>query len=185
MNKKAVAISEAAGCFTIYAAAVYLHFAYPLCGGAALGILFGAVNESVWEHAKIFSAAYIGWSLLQLSWLKVRFRQYAAAKCIGLYTLMGLIIGCHYGYVVLSGEHLLCADIGLSVAAVVLVQVLTYFFETGENQLADYFAPAMMLLMLYYLMFFSFTIFPPKTELFRDPTSGGFGIIEKIVEREG
>lgn len=185
MNKKAVAISEAVGCAVIYAVAVYLHFAYPLSGGAALGILFGAVNESVWEHVKIFSAAYIGWSLLQLSWLKVRFRQYAVVKCIGLYTLMGLIIGGHYGYTAFTGEHLLWADIGLSVAAVVLVQALTYFLETGENQLADYFAPAMMLLMLYYLMFFSFTIFPPKAELFRDPMSGGFGIIEKIVEREG
>ena len=184
MKNKAVAVSEAVGFVIIYAAAVYLHFAYPLSGGAALGILFGAVNESVWEHVKILSAAYIGWSLLQLSWLRVRFRQYAAAKCIGLYTLMGLIIGGHYGYTALTGEVLFRADIGLSVAAVALVQVMTYFLETRENQLADYFAPAMMLLMLYYLMFFSFTIFPPKAELFRDPTSGGYGIIEKIVESE-
>ena len=42
-----------------------------------------------------------------------------------------------------------------------------------------------MLLTLYYLMFFSFTIFPPKTELFRDPVGGGFGIVEKIAEKEG
>ncbi|MBR1535303.1 MAG: hypothetical protein IJ639_13130, partial [Ruminococcus sp.] len=92
MKNKTLAISEAVGCVVIYAAAVYLHFAYPLSGGSALSILFGAVNESVWEHAKIFSAAYIGWSILQLCWVKVRFSQYLVAKCIGLYLLMGLII---------------------------------------------------------------------------------------------
>jgi hypothetical protein len=33
-----------------------------------------------------------------------------------------------------------------------------------------------MLLMLYYVMFFSFTVFPPRSWLFRDPLTGGFGV---------
>lgn len=176
VNKKRIAISEAVGCAVIYLAAVYLHFAYPLSGGSALGILFGAVNESVWEHAKIFSAAYIGWSLLQLSWLRVRFRQYVTAKCIGLYVLMGLIIGGFYAYTAVTGKNIPCVDILSSAVSVVLVQAMTFFLETGDNRLSEYFAPAVMLLMLYYLMFFSFTIFPPKIGLFRDPVSGGYGI---------
>ena len=176
MNKRSVAVSEAVGIVVIYGAAVFLHFVYPLSGGSALSILFGAVNESVWEHTKIFSAAYIGWSLLQLCWLKVRFRQYVAAKCIGLYTLMGLIIGVYYAYTAFTGHYVVWADVLSSLLSVILVQALTFFLETGDNRLQDYFAPALMLVMLYYLMFFSFTIFPPKAELFRDPIGGGFGI---------
>ena len=79
----------------------------------------------------------------------------------------------------------LWADIAASLIAVLTAQALTYRLETAENRLKDYFYPALMLLTLYYLMFFSFTIFPPKTELFRDPVSGGFGIVEKIAEKEG
>ena len=93
MDKRAVALSEAAGCVLIYSAAVLLHFVYPLSKGAALSIVFGSVNESVWEHTKIFAAPYIGWALLQLCWLKVHFRQYVVAKVIGLYVMAGMIIG--------------------------------------------------------------------------------------------
>lgn len=184
MNKKAIAVSESVGCVVIYAAAVGLHFVYPLFGGA-LSILFGAVNESVWEHAKIFSAAYVGWSILQLSWLRVRFRQYLVAKCIGLYALMGLIIGVFYAYTAVTGENIPCVDIFSSAVSVIAVQALTYFLETADNRLGEYFSPAIMLILLYYLMFFSFTIFPPKVGLFRDPVSGGYGIIEIIVGKEG
>lgn len=185
MDKKSVAVSEAVGCAVIYCASVMLHFVYPLSGGAALSIVFGAVNESVWEHSKIFSAAYIGWSLLQLCWLKVRFRQYVAAKCIGLYTLVGLIILPYYAYTAFTGHSILWADILSSLLAVILTQLLTYRLETADNRLAEWFVPALMLLMLYYLMFFSFTIFPPKAELFRDPVSGGYGLIERFAEKEG
>lgn len=176
MNKRAAAVSEAAGGVFIYCVAVFLHFVYPLSGGAALSILYGAVNESVWEHTKIFSAAYIAWSLLQLCWLRVRFRQYVAAKCVGLYTLMGLIIGVYYAYTAFTGVNIVWVDILSSLLSVFLVQALTYRLETGDNRLADGFIPALMLIMLYYLMFFSFTIFPPKAALFRDPVTGGFGI---------
>ena len=184
MDKKTVAVSEAAGCAAIYCTAVYLHFAYPLSGGAALSILFGAVNESVWEHSKIFCGAYLGWSLLQLCWLKVPFRQYVVSKCVGLYTLLLLIIGVYYAYIAVLGQNIFWVDILSSLLSVILVQALTYRLETGENRLSDYFAPSLMLLMLYYLMFFSFTIFPPRAALFRDPVSGGFGIIGQIAEKE-
>jgi len=167
MDKKALALSEAAGCAAIAAAACCLHAVYPRYGGA-LGILFGAVNESVWEHAKIFSAAYIGWSLLQYGWVKLPFRRYAVAKCLGLYLLMGLVIG--------IAAFFAEACLPLSAAAVIAVQALTYALERSDNRLGDYFAPAVMLLLLYYLMFFSFTIFPPRLGMFHDPRQGGYGV---------
>ncbi len=173
--KQRAAWSEAVGAVVIYAAAVFLHFIYPLSGYSALGLIFGAVNESVWEHMKIFSAAYIGWSMLQLSWLRLPFRRYAVAKCIGLYLLMGLMAGFFYAYTAVAGRNIPLIDILSSLLFVIIVQLVTYLLETRENRLQDFFAPAVMLLLLYYLMFFSFSIFPPKLELFRDPVSGGYG----------
>ncbi len=183
MNNRAYAISEAVGCAVIYAAAVFLHFVFRWFGPGALTILFGAVNESVWEHVKIFSAAYAGWALLQLMWVRVEFRRYVVAKCAGLYALMGGIILFHYGCIALLGKAVVWLDILGSAVLVILAQLLSCRLTLSPLPLREYFMPAVCLLSLYYLMFFSFTIFPPKTELFRDPLSGGYGFIENSVDR--
>lgn len=184
MNRKTYAISEAVGCAVIYLTAVFLHFAYTVSGGSALGILFGAVNESVWEHVKIFSAAYAGYAILQLLWIRVPFRQYTVGKCIGLYVLMGAIIGFYYAYTALFGEAGPAVYPVASLIIVILIQLLTYRLTVSERDLSEYFAPAVMLIMLYYIMFFSFTIFPPRLELFRDPTSGTWGVVRNLVDTE-
>ena len=182
MRNKQLAISEAAGCAAIYGAAVILHFVFQWFGPGALTLLFGAVNESVWEHVKIFSAAYAGYALLELLWIKVPFRQYVAAKCAGLYFLMGAIIALHYTVVFLAGSHITAIDIIGSAVIVILAQALSYRLTVGDAPLRDWFVPALFLLALYYLMFFSFTVYPPRTDLFRDPMSGGFGYLERNVE---
>lgn len=179
MNKKSYALSEAAGCVAIYLAAVFLHFIYPLSGGSPLAFLFGAVNESVWEHVKIFSAAYTGYALLQLLWIHVPFRRYVVAKCAGLYLLMGGIILSHYTFIAIAGDSLFRFDILSSVVLVILAQLVSYRLTTGHGHIGEFFIPALWLLLLYYLMFFSFTIFPPKTALFRDPLTGGYANVSK------
>lgn len=175
MKNKCFVISEAAGCAVIFPAAVFLHFIIQWFGPGALTILFGAVNESVWEHVKIFSASYIAYALLELLWIRVGFRRYVVAKCVGLYALMGGLIAFHYGYRTFTGRAYVWADIAGSAVIVILAQVISCGLTLSRLDLREYFAPAVCLLMLYYLMFFSFTIYPPKAELFRDPLSGGFG----------
>ena len=183
MKSKCFAISEAVGCIVLFAAAAALHFVFGRFGPGALTILFGAVNESVWEHVKIFSGAYIGYALLELLWLPVEFRRYVVAKCAALYALMGGIILFHCGYTAIAGRAVTWVDIAGAAVIVALAQLLSYRLFISRLPLRDYFAPAVCLLMLFYLMFFSFTIYPPKTELFRDPLSGGFGYMGNTVEK--
>nr|WP_316624348.1 DUF6512 family protein [uncultured Ruminococcus sp.] len=177
MNKRTLAVSEAVGCVVIYAAAVFLHFFYRLSGGSPLSILYGAVNESVWEHTKIFSAGYLGYALLQLCWIKVPFKRYVVAKCAGLYFLMLAMIGFFYLYTAVTGRSIPIVDVTSSAVFAVLAQAISCRLITGDLKIEDYFAPALMLLLLYYLMFFSFTVFPPRLGLFRDPISSGYGLI--------
>ena len=176
MKNKENIVSEACGWAVICLAAVYLRFAYELSGGSALGILFGAVNESVWEHAKIYSIAYTGWALLQLLWLRTPFRPYVVAKCAGLYLLMGGTAAITYIYTALSGSHGLWAESLMLFAIAAAAQAVSLKLSIYWKKAEEYFAPALMLLMLYYVMFFSFTVFPPRLGLFRDPLTGGFGV---------
>lgn len=176
MKNKQNVVSEACGWALICLAAVYLRFAYDLSGGSALGILFGAVNESVWEHVKIYSIAYMGWGVLQLLWLKTPFRPYVAAKCAGLYLLMGGTAAFSYINTALIGSQNLWTGSLTAFTVVAAAQAVSLKLSTDWKRAAEYFAPALMLLMLYYVMFFSFTVFPPRLGLFRDPLTGGFGV---------
>lgn len=176
MNRKKFFFSEAAGVAVVYLAATLLHFIVPLCGKTALTILFGAVNESVWEHVKIFAAGYVLWAALELLWCKVPFRQFFVAKVFSLYLLSGLIIGFFYLYTAFTGKSIPAADIIVSLVFVAAAQVLSYRLTVGEVDIRRFFHEAAMLLMLYFLMFFSFTIFPPACSLFQDPVSSGYGI---------
>ena len=178
MNQKCFFWSELIGAAVIYGIATLLHFVYPLSGGA-LSILFGSVNESVWEHVKIFAAGYTAWAVLELLWIKAPFKKYFVAKVFSLYLMSLMMIVFYYVYPQIFGESIVWVDILSSLVFVCLAQVFSYRLTLTEKDTKGYFHEAAMLLMLYFLMFVSFTIFPPKMPLFRDPVSGGYGILPK------
>lgn len=176
MKKDLFFWSEIIGVPAIYCIATLLHFVYYLSGGTALSILFGAVNESVWEHVKIFAAGYTAYAALELLWTKASFKKFLVAKVCALYVLSGLIIGFFYLYTAFTGRNILIADILSSLLFVCIAQMVSYRLTLTKKDTKRYFHEAAMLLMLYFLMFFSFTIFPPQCGLFQDPVTGGYGI---------
>lgn len=175
MNNKVFLRSEIIGAPVIFLIATLLHFVYPL-GGGALSILFGAVNESVWEHVKIFAAGYTAWAILELLWNRLPFKKFLVAKVFSLYLLSLTIIGFHYLYTLIAGRSVLSVDIVSSFVFVCAAQGCSYVLTVTEKDTERFFHEAAMLLMLFFLMFFSFTIFPPKTNLFLDPVTKGYGI---------
>lgn len=182
MAEKKIRDSELVGIVVVYSMAVLLHFVYPLSGNSTLSILFGAVNESVWEHVKIFAAAYVTYAVIQLMWVRVPFRRYVAAKVIGLYALSLGIITFYYLYTAIVGESVAAVNVLSSLLFVIGAQGLSLWLTEGSKNPEPIYYPALCLLMLFFLMFFSFTIFPPRIDLFRDPVSGMFGITEENVD---
>lgn len=176
MTDRRYAVSEAAGAAAIYGAAVFLHFVCAMTDNSALAVLFGAVNESVWEHVKIFSVAYCGYAILQLLWIRVSFRRYVVGKCCGLYLLMAGIIAVYYLYSGLCGGSVLWVEVTYPAILVAAAQLCSYLIVLHWRKAGEFFAPALLLIMLYYLMFFCFSVFPPRAELFRDPVTDGYGL---------
>ena len=66
MNKKLYRTLSIVGVPVIYLIASALHFFYDLSNGSVLSILFSSVNESVWEHVKIFAVGFVIWSFIEL-----------------------------------------------------------------------------------------------------------------------
>lgn len=182
MNERKFKILEAVGVIVIYLIATLLHFVYDLSGGSTLSILFGAVNESVWEHVKIFAVGYVVWSLIELLWVKPPFKKFVTAKTVSLYFLSLSIIVFFYTYNLFTEEPILIVDLLSSFIFVALSQFISFKLTESDNEIADYFPVAILLLMTYFVMFFSFTVFPPKVDLFKDPVTGMYGIIEDYID---
>lgn len=179
MDQKRWWISEAAGVQVVFLTAMLLRSVYALSGRSTLAILFGAVNGSAWEQTKAVSAGYVGYAVLEILWLHVPFRRYVIAKVGGLYLLSGCVIGGCYLLRAVGGTALLPAVL---LAAAAGGFWLSYRLTMTERETGELFPIALLLLMLYFLMFFSFTIFPPRIGLFRDPAVGTYGIEEYLVD---
>lgn len=182
MNERKFRILEIVGIAIIYLIATFLHFVYDLSGGSTLSILFGSVNESVWEHIKIFAVGYVVWALIEILWIKPPFKKFVTAKTVSLYFLSISIIVFFYTYNLFTEEPILIVDLLSSFVFVALSQYISYRLTVSDNKIADYFAVAVALLMTYFVMFFSFTVYPPKIDLFKDPVTGMYGIIEKHID---
>ena len=71
--------------FFVSGLATLLHFIYDLTDGSVFAVLFGAVNESVWENTKIFLVAYCVWAVVELLVSKAPFKRFVIGKVIGIY----------------------------------------------------------------------------------------------------
>ncbi|MEE1126431.1 MAG: DUF6512 family protein [Acutalibacteraceae bacterium] len=173
---------EIVGVFFVFISGTLLHFLYDWSNGSMLGVLFGSVNESVWEHIKIFAMPYIVWSVIELACSIPYFRQFIVAKVLGLYLLCGLITGFFYLYTMILGRHVLFIDITSVFMWIAIAHIFSYRATTSYKDLRHLFPLCLGLLFLFLAMYFSFTAVPPHIELFKDPVTGMYGIIPENID---
>ncbi len=176
MNAQRLKRYEISGAVLIFASAVLLHFSYELTNGNVFAILFGSVNESVWENVKNFMLPYVLWGFVELFCLRPPLRQFAVAKTAGLYFLVFANIISFYIYTFFTGGPILAADIIFSAIWLAAAQYVSYKTATSEKIPENSFSVACFLLLLFLVMYFTFTAFPPKIDLFRDNVTGTYGI---------
>ena len=172
MKKKNFVIAEVMVFFAVTAGAVFLWNIYELSGKSTISILFGAVNSSVWEKAKGLSICWLLFGLTELMCVKPSFRCFVASKALGLCVSLILFI---FLDSLFTGN--LFFDILILTVSVAAGCICTYILSVSEVNLRSFFAPACFLLMLIFMMTFSFTAFAPKLGIFRDPYTGCYGII--------
>lgn len=175
MGRRRLAWTELAGFLWTVAAGTALHFLWDWTGQNRIVAAFSAVNESVWEHMKL-----LFFPLLVLTMVQVWFRDernFLASRALS--TLLGtaLIPVLYYTYTGIVGQHFLWADIAvflISAAAAFLLGghlLGTGRYTSGWQQVAGLAA-----LWLLAFLFVLWTYRPPVLELFRDPSTGLFGL---------
>ena len=170
---------EMGGILFCFLVSVLMKQLYALTDGHLIGVLFGAVNNSVWEQTKTLLLPYLLWGLLELLSVQPSMKRLTSAKTLSLYLLGGLLCG---------GGLLLrpcgaAANTAFSLAAVTFCSLFSLWLYRSPLYLKNLFAPCVLLLFLFVSLYFSFTPFPPQLALFRDDETGMFGIIPIYMDK--
>lgn len=183
MSEKLFKRLEIAGGAVTFAVASFLHFLYDLTGGSIVGALFGAVNESVWEHLKIFSIAYIVWAITELLWAKPPIKKFVWAKALGLYAMCISIALFFFTYTMFTGKPILVLDLASGIVFSVLGHFISYKVTLMDSNQGQYFYTGVMLIFLAIIMILCFSFYPPQSVLFKDPVTGLYGILPKAADK--
>lgn len=176
MRRKGLLAYEAAGVPAVLLMGAALHFAFGLSGGAAWSVLVGKANESIWEHVKIFAMPYMIWACILLARLRPPLRHFVTAKIFGLYIFIAaqtLLFGIYTSMISAPqfGTELLLTFCSLCLSGIVSCTLFRAF-----KKIDSLFYVTLFLLALFIAMYLCFTAMPPEIALFKDPSTGLFGI---------
>ena len=173
-DKKAFAFCLCGFLFTALLGAAS-HFFYKWSGNSPVAALFFPVNESTWEHLKLvfFPAfTYFGTGAFFMK----KTPNYAAAAFFAILSAVLFIPLVFYFYTAVVGESVLAMDILVFILAVFVGYTAAYYILTARSRPALNAVSAVGLLILLAL-YLALTSFPPRCFLFRDPVTGGYGIV--------
>ena len=153
-----------------------LHFLYNWTGQNLCIATFSAVNESTWEHLKLFFFPAFLFALIQSLFLYKDFSGFWSNKLFG--TAVGLLLIPILFYTV-NGAFGSTPD-WLNIAFFFLAIFTAYaveFYLLKRNVLQEKSPlPPLLIFVGISCAFFVFTFFTPKIPLFKCPLTGGYGI---------
>jgi len=163
-----------------------LHFAFELSEFWQPLALFSSVNESTWEHLKMYFWPGLIYALVQYTYTKDVANNYWVAKLVSLLaTPLGIIIS-YYGYLSITlpiyGTGFFEMDLMTMVIGLTCSSILAYkiMVRPKINSVPKLYVVSAYLTLT--AMFSTFTYYPPKIFLFENffgyEYKGEYGILE-------
>lgn len=98
------------GFFLVLIFGSFLHFSYDLSGESKLVAVFSSVNESTFEHLKLFFWPYVFFTIFER--LKCGYKKnFVFVKMLSLFFGMAVIVTVFYAYTAVLGKNYLILDI--------------------------------------------------------------------------
>ena len=180
--KKNVLIWEVGGFFFIGLVGAALHFTYELSDFSSNVVAyFSAVNESTWEHLKMVFFPGLVFALVEYTYVRDQVNNYVVAKTASLFVMPLVIFVGWYIYAPAVGRSIYPVDLALFYLAVFIGQFVSYKLLTRpplEKKLNNY---AMGLFIVMFMVFSTFTFYPPRIFLFENfdlKNTGQYGILD-------
>ena len=152
-----------------------LHFLFDWTGGNGVVALFSAVNESIWEHMKLFYYPMLIFAFVEYANWGRGVASFWCIKLIGVLIGIVLIPTIYYTYTGILG---ISVD-WLNIAIFFFAAAVAYYMETKlfAKEHPCLIAPdrAFVVLCLIGVVFTVLTFATPKLPFFRDPLTGTYG----------
>ena len=168
---------EIVGALFTCAAGTLLHFLYGLSGDNSVVAAFSSVNESTWEHMKIFFVPYFVFTMVEFIAFAEPFRNFFACK--GASALAGLLLIPVLFYTISGalGETPDWVNLAIFYVTVLLTYFLSFCLLTrgalrsGWAQIVGF---AALWLLLFAFVYFTYRT--PQLPIFRDPVTHCYGL---------
>lgn len=165
------------GILFVAASGSALHFTFEWSGYSPWAATFCSVNESTWEHLKLLFFPTITFTILEYFLQGKRLPGFLFSRAIALMLSMAFIIIVFYTYSGILGKNYPAADIGIFVISVILTFILTVKFQKMRRSKPAHSAMAIFIFIVFAILFFIFTFYPPHIGLFMDPVQKTYGYL--------
>ena len=154
-----------------------LHFTYEWSGNNLFVGSFSAVNESIWEHLKLVFYPMLTAMIIEYFFVKKDVNNYIEAKTIGIFTAIFFIIVSFYTYSGIIGTSIIVIDILIFILSIILGEYVAYRLMKRKDESTVLTTSLSIIILLFLLLcFIIFTYVPPEVNLFRDITTGMYGV---------
>ena len=174
--KNSVLKWQLAGVIFTAAAGTLLHYLYVWTGQSVLAAPFSGVNESTWEHMKLFFWPMFFFAIIERGSLASFCPNFWWAKLAGTLTGLFFIPALFYSYTGAFGTMISWINIGIFYVSVLLAFLMSGHIMRRSCGRLRIGAASVILLCLIAMAFVVFTGFTPQIPLFRDPVTGAYGI---------
>ena len=161
-----------------------LHFVYDWSNHNKYAGIFGAVNESVWEHMKLVVFPSLLWLIIEIPFY-FKNNNFLTSKAVGLIIMLVFIPVLFYLIKYLFRNNSFIVDILIFYVAVGLGQFISYIIlnKSAVNPIYNYIS--LLILIIIYGYFLIATFIPGNGEIYIDPNTNkkGFGGLRKIKKK--
>ena len=171
--KKSLGLWQFAGFTAVCVGGTLLHFLYDWTGGSALVAPFSAVNESTWEHMKLFFFPSLVFAIVQGFFFREDYADFWQTKLIGTCTGLAMIPVIFYTYNGAIGKSPDWINIAIFAISAGIAYFVEYkiFARNSRCNCGVLCRLAIPVFALLTLLFFVFTYYPPSIPLFAPPVA--------------
>lgn len=185
-NNRKLLLWEIACILWVAFAGSLLHFLFELTNYLKPIAVFAAVNESIWEHTKMYFWPGLAFALAQYTYTRSYHNNYWLGKAVALGTTPVTILVLYQSYMALSNfigfKPSLGVMLGIMVLGIAAGQLSSYKILTSDPYPQRKLRFAFPSIAALVTMFSLFTYFPPKIFLFENfacyQYTGEYGILE-------
>ncbi len=185
VDRRYVLLWEGGAFLFILGASSGLHFFYAFTGFQPWAAAVGSVNESTFEHLKLFFWPALAHALVQYGFARGRVHNFWWAKALGIITtplvLMLAFYFCLGIALPIYGRGIVWADIGTGILGVLAGTIVSYRVMTAPERGRAYARLGLTLCVAMAAMYVVFAYWPPRAFLFENFAgyrySGEYGIL--------